>query len=406
MIIILQYNNGMLIKIPEYVATLMKKLNENGYECFVVGGAIRSILLNMPVNDYDLTTNALPEETKNVFQSYHTIDTGLQHGTVTVVSNHIPVEITTYRKDAEYKDHRHPDEVIFTTTLQDDCARRDFTINAFCYSQNTGILDFFHGKQDLDNKIIRCIGDPKQRFEEDALRILRAIRFASQLNFSIEDKTSEAILAKKDTLSYVSMERIQEEFTKFLKGQGFLSLFYPYRKVFSVFLKELDSVKEDWDILIQQLAESSANVYVRLAILLSCSAFQDPKSVLKHLKYANKEINTVMQMINHRKAPISTRIEIRHLLNTLTLSFETYLQYREAIDQRKYPASYALYHSIIAEKDCYSLSQLSINGKDMIALGYTGKAISENLQYALDAVIEEKATNTKEDLIAYLKKAA
>lgn len=406
MIIILQYNNDMLIKIPEYVATLMKKLNENGYECFVVGGAIRSILLNMPVNDYDLTTNALPEETKSVFQSYHTIDTGLQHGTVTIISNHIPVEITTYRKDAEYKDHRHPDEVIFTTTLQDDCARRDFTINAFCYSQNTGILDFFDGKQDLDNKIIRCIGNPKQRFEEDALRILRAIRFASQLNFSIEDHTSEAILAKKDTLSYVSMERIQEEFTKFLKGPGFLPLFYPYRKVFAVFLKELNNIKEDWDVLLQQLAVSNEDVYVRLAIILSCPAFYDPKSVLKQLKYANKEINTVMQMIDHRKAPISTRVEIRHLLNSLTISFETYLQYREAMDRKKYPASYALYHSIITNKDCYSLSQLSLNGKDMLALGYTGKAISENLQYLLNSVIEDKVANNKEELIAYLKKAA
>ena len=142
----------MKLEIPEYVSILMKELNKHGYECFVVGGAIRSILLNKPVNDYDLTTSALPEETKHVFHAYHTIDTGLKHGTVTVVSKHIPVEITTYRKDAEYKDHRHPDEVIFTRTIKEDCARRDFTINALCYCEETGILDFFNGKEDIERK--------------------------------------------------------------------------------------------------------------------------------------------------------------------------------------------------------------------------------------------------------------
>ena len=208
----------MKLEIPEYVSILMKELNKHGYECFVVGGAIRSILLSKPVNDYDLTTSALPEETKQVFHTYHTIDTGLKHGTVTVVSKHIPVEITTYRKDAEYKDHRHPDEVIFTRTIKEDCARRDFTINALCYCEETGILDFFNGKEDIEKKIVRCIGDPYQRFEEDALRILRAIRFASQLNFSIDDHTSKAILDTKETLSYVSIERIQEEMNKFFES--------------------------------------------------------------------------------------------------------------------------------------------------------------------------------------------
>ena len=396
----------MLLKIPDYVTTLMQKLHANGYECFVVGGAIRSLLLNMPVNDYDLTTNALPEETKRIFQNYHTIDTGLQHGTVTVVSNHIPVEITTYRKDAEYKDHRHPDEVIFTTTIKDDCARRDFTINAFCYCEETGILDFFNGKQDLENKIIRCIGDPSKRFEEDALRILRAIRFASQLNFSIEDATSEAIFTKKDTLSYVSIERIQEEFMKFLAGPGFLELFYPYRKVFSTFLKELDDVKQEWDTLLQQLALTPQNAYIRLAILLSCPAFQDPKTVLKQFKYSNKEINMVMQMINNKKTPISSKVEIRYLLNTLTIPFETYLLYRQAFDQKSYSNSLNIYNTILSSQDCYTLSQLALNGKDMVSLGYTGKEISKNLHFLLNAVIEEKVENTKEELISYLKKAA
>ena len=204
----------LMIKLPEYVTKAMKALNNSGYECYVVGGAIRSAVLNMPVHDYDLTTDALPSQMKTVFHDWHTFDTGIQHGTITVLSDHQPLEITTYRKDCTYQDHRHPDAVQFTSSIEEDCSRRDFTVNAFCYSEEHGFLDFFHGMEDIKHKVIRCIGDPYRRFDEDALRILRAIRFASQLNFTIEDKTAEAILELKDTLSYVSMERINEEFTK------------------------------------------------------------------------------------------------------------------------------------------------------------------------------------------------
>lgn len=390
----------MNLQIPEYVSILMKKLNENGYECFIVGGAIRSILLNRPVHDYDLTTNALPEETKQVFHSFHTIDTGLQHGTVTVVSNHIPVEITTYRKETAYKDHRHPDQVIFTRTIQDDCARRDFTINALCYNQDTGLLDFFHGKEDLESQIIRCIGNPYERFDEDALRILRAIRFASQLNFSIEEETSKAILDTKETLSYVSIERIQEEFSKFLEGDGFLPLLYPYRKVFSIFLPELNEIK-NWDTLIQSLQNSINNTYVRLAILF-CS-FRNPKHTLKQLKYSNKEITTITEMISHKDSSISNRIEIKKLLKDLSCDFKLYLNFREAMDLKSYDYIYVIYQSIIQNHECYSLKQLEINGSDLVSLGYQGKQISETLNNVLNDVIKEKIQNKKEILIKQIK---
>ncbi len=390
----------MNLQIPEYVSILMKKLNENGYECFIVGGAIRSMLLKKPVHDYDLTTNALPHETKQVFHEFHTIDTGLQHGTVTVVSNHIPVEITTYRKETAYKDHRHPDQVIFTRTIQDDCARRDFTINALCYNQTTGLLDFFHGKEDLENQIIRCIGNPYERFDEDALRILRAIRFASQLNFSIEEETSKAILDTKDTLSYVSIERIQEEFTKYLEGEGFLPLFYPYRKVFSVFLSEINEIK-DWDTMIQSFQNSIPNASVRLAILFS--SFQDPKHTLKQFKYSNKEITTVMEMIQHKDSPITTRIEIKKLLKDLSCDFKLYLKFREAMDLKCYESTYDIYQSILQNHECYSLKQLEINGSDLVSLGYQGKQISETLNRLLNDVIEEKTPNSKQILLKQIK---
>lgn len=393
----------MYFEIPEYVSILIQTLNDSGYECYVVGGAIRSLLLKQAVHDYDLTTNATPLQTKQVFHAYHTIQTGMQHGTITVVSNHIPVEITTYRKDTTYKDHRHPDEVVFTTTIQEDCARRDFTINAFCYNKQDGLLDFFHGMQDLNNHLIRCIGDPYQRFEEDALRILRAIRFASQLNFSIEDITSQALLALKDSLTYVSIERIREEFMKYLAGEGYLQLLYPYRKVFSVFLKPFDRM-QDWQSLLDSLKHSHQNAYIRLALLLSQPCFIDSKKELKMLKFSNNEIDCMHSMIQNRSIPLQSKYDVLHALHILKCDFDMYLNYREAYDHTTYTNIHALYQQILQNKDCYQLKDLAIHGKDVIALGYQGKQISVVLNHVLEQVMRHELPNTKQDLIEYIKK--
>lgn len=392
----------MNIEIPSYVSTLMHKLNESGYECFIVGGAIRSILLNLPVHDYDLTTNATPIEMREAFKGFHTIETGLQHGTLTVVNEHVPVEITTYRKDSTYEDHRHPDEVIFTTSIKDDCSRRDFTINAFCYNEKDGLLDFFDGKKDLENKVIKCIGDPYKRFEEDALRILRAIRFASQLDFSIEENTSKAVINKQETLSYVSIERIHEEFVKFLEGKGFLQLLYPYRKVFSVFLQDLNNMNTEWDTLIERYKWSKPNHLIRMAILLTCECFENPKSILEQLKYSNDEKKQILNMIQLKDVPLNNRIDTRHLLNQLCCDFDLYINYRESIDCKEYPTVKDIYDSIVLEGDCYSLKQLDINGDDMLELGYNGKQIKEKLDYLLNSVMDSKVNNDKKDLIEYI----
>lgn len=393
----------MYFEIPEYVAILMRALNESGYECYVVGGAIRSLLLHQEVHDYDLTTNATPQETKQVFHNYHTIETGMQHGTITVVSNHIPVEITTYRKDTTYKDHRHPDEVIFTTTIQEDCARRDFTINALCYNEKEGLLDFFNGKNDLQEHLIRCIGNPYKRFEEDALRILRAIRFASQLNFAIEDTTSQAILTLKQSLTYVSIERIREEFSKFLVGNGFLELLYPYRKVFSVFLPEFNTMK-DWEHFITSMRLSKTNLYVRLAILFSQDCFADSKATIKKMKFSNKEIDTIYSMIHNKDLPLDSKYDILYALHILKCDFETYLMYREAIDCKTYDTVHITYKNILQNKDCYCLKDLAIHGNDVMALGYKGKQISSVLNHALDLVMHQSLENNKDVLLTYIQK--
>ena len=204
----------MRIQIPSHVEYIIGKLNQNGYEAFAVGGCVRDTLLGRTPGDWDITTSARPEQVKALFR--RTIDTGIQHGTVTVMLERTGYEVTTYRIDGEYEDGRHPRQVEFTSDLLEDLKRRDFTINAMAYSHETGIVDAFGGMEDLEKRVIRCVGEPMERFEEDALRILRAIRFSAQLDFSIEEKTREAITRIAPNLAKVSRERVQMELTKLL----------------------------------------------------------------------------------------------------------------------------------------------------------------------------------------------
>lgn len=392
-----------MMNLPDYVLKAMNELKKAGYECFVVGGAVRSFFLHAPVHDYDLTTDALPSQMKQVFASWHTFDTGIQHGTITVLSDHHPLEITTYRKDSAYKDHRHPDHVEFTSALMEDCARRDFTINALCYDPQVGIRDFYGGQKDIENGIIRCIGDPFQRFDEDALRILRAIRFASQLSFDIEPETSRAILSLRDTLHYVSAERISEEFTKYLSSDGCASLFYPYRSVFAVFLPELSSItKEEMQLLITRLQFSRSDRLIRMAILLSASCFTDPHRILNRLKFSNHDKKVVLTMISLRHAPLDTIIDIRRIMRSLPIDFIQYLQYREGMDRICLVQAHAMYEQIIRNHDCTDLKDLVINGSDLVKLGYKGKEISTALNDILEKVIEEKLPNDHNILLDYL----
>lgn len=392
----------MKLLIPEYVQALMNELNQNHYECYVVGGAVRSLLLGLPVHDYDLTTNALPSQMKEVFSSYHTIETGLKHGTLTVMSQHHPIEITTYRKDATYQDHRHPDAVEFTRAIQEDCARRDFTINAFCYNKQEGILDFFHGTEDLNGKILRCIGDPEQRFDEDALRILRAIRFASQLNFTIEKKTKVAIFAKKDLLSYISYERIHEELNGFLSAPKCASYLDTYQEVMHVFLPEIQQISQ-WSLVLQQMDQAQPDANVRIAILLT--SLDQVSSILKRMKYANQDIHLITSLIQYRDVVIEDRISLRKFLSIYHDSFDAYLNYRQAIDSTfPYNNINEYYSAIMNDHDCISLSQLEIKGNDVAQYGYQKQEISKKLNEVLLAVMEDKINNQREELLNYVKR--
>lgn len=392
----------MKLEIPDYVRTLMDALDQNGYECFIVGGAVRSMLLNLPVHDYDLTTNALPQQMKEVFHSCKTIDTGLKHGTLTVLSKHHPIEITTYRKDSAYQDHRHPDAVQFTSAIEEDCARRDFTINAFCYNEHSGLLDFFQGEKDLHAKILRCIGDPSQRFEEDALRILRAIRFAAQLDFQIEPQTKEAIFAKKDLLTYISLERIHDEMNGFLHAPACAAYLDTYRPVLNIFFPEIMYIA-NWSKVLQAVDRAVPDANIRMAVLLSSIA--DPAAVLRRLKYANNDIRQIVSMTGSQNANLSDRIHLRKFLSTYKGDFSSYLKFRSAMDP-SFPQEAAAqeYSDILAKGDCISLSQLKIKGTDIKNLGYQGKQISDLLEQMLNAVMEDQVCNQKEQLLAYIKR--
>ena len=231
------------MELPAQVYLALSLLKGNGYESYIVGGCVRDSILGKTPNDYDITTNALPHQVKEVFENYKIIETGLKHGTVTVLIEGMPLEITTYRIDGVYKDHRRPENVTFTNSLQSDLSRRDFTINAMAYSPENGLADFFGGKKDLRNSIIACVGDAEHRFDEDGLRILRALRFASVMDFNIEEETSKAIFLKKELLKNIAYERISAEFSKLICGPGAEHIFREYVEVLGVFLPELLPMK-------------------------------------------------------------------------------------------------------------------------------------------------------------------
>ncbi|MCI6745374.1 MAG: CCA tRNA nucleotidyltransferase [Anaerolactibacter massiliensis] len=392
--------------LPSYVRKALRALNDAGYEAYVVGGAVRSWLLGTEIHDYDLTTSALPEEMEQVFHEQKIIETGIRHGTITVLFGRKPVEITTYRTETSYEDHRHPDQVSFTRSLKEDCARRDFTINALCYGLKDGLIDFYGGKEDLQNFLIRTVGDPEQRFEEDALRVLRALRFAAQLGFEIEPETREALKKHFPDIHYVSIERISSELDKILAAPYARSVLQDYTPQFLQLFPELEEYDEStWKTIMEAISRSPADSVIRMALLMD--PLKDPEradSVLVRLKFSNDYRDQIRSLLRCSDMPAATRIDLRWLLNRLTVSFNTYLSFRCARDpdlDRK--ALSALHASMVHDHDCCSIKQLEVNGRDMQALGLRGEAISIGLNTLLKEVIEDQIPNEKAALMKRLK---
>ncbi|RRC91219.1 hypothetical protein EII25_06960 [Erysipelotrichaceae bacterium OH741_COT-311] len=375
-----------MITLPEYIKKILTTLNTHNYEAFVVGGSIRNALLNLPIVDYDITTNAKPYELLGLFKEYPCLTHGMKHGTITIIVENHPVEVTTYRIEGNYTNHRFPSTVEFTTSLQEDCRRRDFTINALCYHPNTGILDYFNGLKDLHHQCIRCIDDPFARFEEDALRILRAIRFASQLHFTIEDTTKQAIFEKQGLLNHISNARLLQEANQILCSQH-PAIFLDYPKIL-YFLFQVHTMDTTMNHLPNLLP-------VRLAHLLK--DHKDYKTILKQRQYDKKTIKQVDAIIHQQHNPLDQKGALT-LLQNYPKEYPLILQYLCSLRDLNYQNELDKLHTI----DIYDVKHLAITGKDL-PTSIEPKQRSFVLKTLLEFVINKKINNTKEDLLDYIK---
>ncbi len=437
------------IHAPKPVCDALRLLHQNGFSAYAVGGCVRDSLLGLSPEDWDLTTSARPEETERVFADFRVVETGLRHGTVTVLAEGLPLEITTYRIDGAYADMRRPEQVTFSTELREDLARRDFTVNTLCWSEETGVLDLFEGLNDLRDGVLRTVGNADKRFSEDALRILRCIRFASTLGFQIEDATSDSLLFNRFRLQSISAERIRAEFTKLLCGKHASKVLEKYRSVVEVFIPELSALVgcaqntpyHCYDVLGHTLC--ALDHIEPTEILRLCMFFHDfgkpicrrtdengrdhfkghgavsvgiAEAVLKRLRYDHKTVEevTTLVRIHDTKAPRS-KAEAKRLLAQIGVAHYRALVKIKRADTRakadphaldeRLERMEALLEEILQNGECYSISMLAINGNDLQAAGVPyGQTVRAGLEGLLDAVIDGRCPNEKDALLRFLQK--
>jgi len=438
------------VRLPEDVKFILDTLHKNGLEGYVVGGCVRDTLLGKEPKDWDVCTNAKPEKVMSVFSDFNIIPTGLQHGTVTVVINHIGYEITTYRVDGDYSDGRHPDSVSFTSSLAEDLSRRDFTVNALAYNEVEGIVDIFGGIEDLRRKRIKCVGKAIDRFNEDALRILRALRFSSVLGFDIDIETKKAIFEVYKNLDKIAKERINAEFSKLILGKNYVKILREYEKIIFYIIPELSKLKgfeqnnpyhtyDVWMHSLRTLYEvNEKDLELRLAALFHDIAKPDCYSVdengvghfyehpeksaeiteriMKDLKFSNEEIDTVITLIkNHDNQLSPTKKCLRKILNKMEMPLLLRLLELKKADIKAQNPKYLdrlndienfenVIENFSVEEECFSLKHLKINGNDLISLGIKpGKQMGEILNNLLSLVVEEQLVNERNELLKYIK---
>lgn len=402
------------INIPKEVEIALNTLIKNNFEAYLVGGCVRDSLLGYAPNDWDITTSAKPEEITCCFNNYRTINTGLKHGTITVIINKTQLEITTYRIDGKYTDNRRPDMVLFTDKVSHDLRRRDFTINSLAYNKY-GIVDLFGGTADIENKIIKCVGEPDERFNEDGLRILRALRFASVLGFNIEENTSLSIHKNKELLNNISKERISNEFNKLVTGVDFYNILKEYRNVIEVFIPEIkDYSKETFENVLNSMKYTD-ELILRLSLLLNNT--NNTENILKNLKYDGTTIKDVKAIVLNKDIEIfPDKVNIKKQLNLI--GYDNYinlLKFKFSIFKAK-KSNYEqeliniknteeILNFIVMNNECYSLKTLEVNGEDLIIEGFIkGITLGSILNNILSLVIEEKLENNKKVLIDYVQK--
>lgn len=392
------------IQLPYEVEWVIGKIRDAGYEAFAVGGCVRDTLLGRTPEDWDVTTSARPEAVKAIFE--RTVDTGLQHGTVTVLKNRKGYEVTTYRIDGEYHDGRHPDSVEFTPNLLEDLKRRDFTINAMAYSHETGIVDEFGGMEDLKAGIVRCVGRPEDRFTEDALRLLRALRFSAQLGFEIEESTYAAIKTIAPNLAKVSKERVQAELTKLLlSAHPEQILLLKETGLSAQIVPGFDAVFAP--ALFSKLSRLPAEKSLRWAGFLLCQSTKQAEAVLKGLKMDNETIGNVSRMIEGAKETLPLeKPAVRRAMSRYTpYQLEGALKLKELMGSPDAGEIRRLREEIIRDGDCVSLKDLAVKGRDLLEAGVErGPMVGEILNHLFDLVLLHPEKNDRELLLKEVRR--
>ena len=435
------------INIPADANELIHTLQNNGHSAYIVGGCVRDSILGRTPHDYDICTSATPSEMLEIFKDKKIIETGLQHGTVTVVVNGEPYEITTYRIDGIYSDNRRPDTVTFTDKLVEDLRRRDFTINAMAYNDEEGLIDPFNGMEDIKYKKINCVGFAEDRFGEDALRILRAIRFAAQLEFTIMPGTDWEIHKQYKNLENISIERINSEFCKIASSDDFCVELLLYKDVFSLFIPELKDMFDFpqnnpwhiWDVFGHTIHAieycDSDDLVVRLAVFFhdfgKPHSYQDGEdgirhfkghgkvsadmtdSIMKCLRFDNETRNNVVELVYYHDATFEIgKKYVKRWLNKIgEKQFRRLLQVKKADNKaqnlelssdriKELSEIEALIDEVLQEDECFSLKDLAVNGNDLIGVGYkAGKELGNTLNKLLQLVIDGDCPNEKEKLL-------
>ncbi|MCC3668289.1 CCA tRNA nucleotidyltransferase [Terrisporobacter mayombei] len=401
----------MKMDLPPKVKYIIDKIYENNYEAYIVGGCVRDAILGFEPNDYDITTSATPKVIKEIFRDFKCIDIGIEHGTVSVVIDDDIYEITTYRIEGEYKDHRRPENVDFTSKLEEDLKRRDFTINAMAYNEKEGLIDLFGGNIDIENKIIKTVGNPYNRFNEDGLRMIRAIRFSSKLNFKIEDNTLLAIYDNAQIIKNISLERITDEFNKIILSNKPENVIYLFKTKLLNYLnisseedenkiaelyKKISILNKFDKVLVKRLV---ALDYLIKELNINCNSF------CKELLYSKKIIknhNIILILMKEINIKELNKVKVKKILNRIDKSlFEEYLDISRVIyeDEKNFAKIIYILKEIEENNECYTVKNLKVNGKDIMALGYENKAVGEILNYLLKEVIIKPGLNEKSLLI-------
>ena len=399
------------IMLPERINAVIERLREHGFKGYVVGGCVRDMLMGKIPHDFDITTDAFPEEICEIFSDHRVILTGLKHGTVTVVHEGENVEITTFRTDGKYLDNRHPEKVTFVRNITEDLSRRDFTVNAMAYNPQTGLVDLFGGCDDIKNRTIRCVGDANRRFNEDGLRILRAMRFACVLGFEIEKSTASAVLSNKHLLSNISCERIYSELTKLILGDGAVDILHRFYPILVDIMGDVP--KENIDIIGNLPHDHS----LRYAALLANRTASDAVAVMRSLKTDNETCRTVRLLVasisiefprsdsdrfdkecayllsKYPKDDLSKMISLRR---AFCLSDQEILSELDRIEETV--------RMLTSSNACVSIKQLAVDGGELAAIGVPKTSeMGDLLQKLLESVIEGETANEKEALLERAK---